>query len=62
MTVSSDRKFEHFPYSSQLLVDQSDRDFPSRLLGWNGGDVTMERDATHFGFVAEGQATIQWKR
>ncbi|MEL7337496.1 MAG: cupin domain-containing protein, partial [Planctomycetota bacterium] len=42
--------------------DQSARDFPSRLLGWNGGAVTMERDATHFGFVAEGQATIQWKR
>lgn len=41
-----------------LLLDLSGDAFPTRVYGWNDGDLELPGDATHFGMVTEGGAIV----
>ena len=49
-----------FPYSLDhgLLEDMTADSFATRLHGFNGETLSLDSDATHFGFVFEGRTTV----
>ncbi len=51
---------ELFAPRSDLLQDFSFADFPSRLLGWHGPTIDLDAGATHYGYIASGNAEIEF--
>jgi quercetin dioxygenase-like cupin family protein len=51
--------FLPFRLTHGLLAETEGDAFPSRLLAWCGGPLELPPDGTHFGFVHEGEATLE---
>lgn len=49
-----------FAPQTRLLCDRSTLPFPSHLRGFDGESLDLETEATHFGFVERGSATLDW--
>lgn len=51
------KAFVAYPWAPGKLAD-CDPNFPSELYCWDGNELTVAGDATYFGYVFEGVATI----
>lgn len=54
-----DKTFLPFRLTHGRLADTSDEALPSRLSAWRGGVLELSDDGTHFGYVHEGEATLE---
>src|SRR5690349_14302323 len=54
-----DQYFISYPLGQGLLADMRASEFPSQLLGWSGKALPLPPGSTHFGFVHEGNPTLQ---
>lgn len=51
--------FQLFELRSGCLSESCDNSFPTYFHAWNESPLVISNNATHFGFVSEGRATIE---
>jgi quercetin dioxygenase-like cupin family protein len=59
LSVVPDQTFLPFQLAHGRLAGTNGDAFPSQLSGWRDQTLEMPADATHFGYVHEGPATLQ---
>jgi quercetin dioxygenase-like cupin family protein len=58
---ASDDSVVLFDPSTELLCDLSESAFPATLSGWRDTSLKLRSNATHYGFVQSGIATLRWQ-
>ena len=50
--------FQSFDLSGGLLANWSDSEYPTLVSGWRAGQIFLDEAATHYGFVQEGEISL----
>src|SRR5579883_2053998 len=59
MQHAAEPPFVPYNLSHGMLADMKDDEFPTQLSAWSNDGLPLEGNATHFGYVYDGSATLE---